>query len=122
MDYSTEVRRRFAAAVPNWVDHSDGVVVVAEAEDRTLGLWVRCHMSVVDSTIASVAFEVFGCPDSIAASSLIAERLCGRSLKTLDQIDVRRVAVELSIPTEKLGKLLRMEDAVLACKAQVDAD
>ena len=122
MDYSTEVRRRFAAAVPNWVDHSEGVVVVAEAEDRTLGVWARCQMSVVDSTIASVAFEVFGCPDFIAASSLIAERLCGQSLKTLDQIDVRRVAVELSIPTEKLGKLLRMEDAVLACKAQVDAD
>ena len=115
MAYGSEVRRRFASASRRALDEADARVATGLAEDRTLSVWVKFQIRVTDSVVDQVGYEVFGCPETIAAASLIAERLEGRSIAAIPDIDVHAIAAELSIPVDKLGKLLRIEDAVVAC-------
>ena len=121
MAYGSEVRRRFASASRASLDDSDARVVAGTAEDRTLGVWVRLQIRVADAVVDQVGYEVFGCPDTVAAMSLIAERLSGRSIAAIPDIDIRAIAAELSIPVDKLGKLLRIEDAARVCWRQASA-
>ena len=44
--------------------------------------------------------------------------MTGVPLADFQGLEVRRLAQELSIPTEKLGKLLRLEDAARAAVAE----
>jgi NifU-like protein involved in Fe-S cluster formation len=116
MDYSSQVLRRFrsplragalAAGLPG--------TVRGEAEDRSLNIWVRFHVQAPGSRIEAVRFEIFGCPHSVAAAAWVAEWLEGREPSALAAWDVHAAARALDVPTEKLGKLLRIEDALLAC-------
>lgn len=120
MAHGSEVRRRFALASRKSLDEAEPRVATGIAEDRTLGVWVKFQIRVTDSVVDQVGYEVFGCPETIAAASLIAERLEGRSFAAIPDIDVNDIAAELSIPVDKLGKLLRIEDAVLACWRQAE--
>ena len=118
MAYGADVRRRFAAASRRSLDEADARVVTCVAEDRTLNVWIKFQLRVADSVIDQIGYEVFGCPETIAAASLMAERLEGRSIAATPDIDVHAIAAELSIPIDKLGKLLRIEDAIHACYRQ----
>ena len=51
----------------------------------------------------------------MAAASVVAEWLEGRRVDDARELDVRALCAELDVPVEKLGKLLRIEDAVAAC-------
>lgn len=119
MDYSVEVRRRFAAALAaeRSIPTGSEVSASAEAEDRTLGIWARARIGISDGRIVAAEFDVWGCPDTIAAANLAAERMRGVALADFHGLNSRELAEELGIPTEKLGKLLRLEDAALAAVA-----
>ncbi len=132
MDYSPEVVRRFTAALeaPKAPEEPEapeapeggpegGRVVSAEAEDRTLNVWVRFRVEASRGMIRSVGYEVFGCPHTIAAAGWAAERLRGASAEVLGAFDARAAREALDVPAEKLGKLLRIEDALRACAAQL---
>lgn len=94
-------------------------VVAAESEDRTLNVWVRFEVEVSQGVIRRAGFQVFGCPHTVAAASWVADALLGRPAESLAQIDMRQVGRELDVPIEKLGKLLRIEDAVSACRQRL---
>ena len=115
MDYSREVRRRFGDQAGREPLSRLGAVVAGEAQDRTLGVWVKFQLEVVDAQIISASYEVFGCPHAIAATDWVSQWLTRRSLDTVCQLDMHVVARELEVPVQKLGKLLRIEDALLAC-------
>jgi NifU-like protein involved in Fe-S cluster formation len=119
MDYSPEVVRRFEAAAAGQADLRPGApeprTVAAEAEDRTLNMWVRFEVEVSQGIIRQAVFQVFGCPHTVAAASWVADSLRGKSAESLAQLDVLELSRALGVPTEKLGKLLRIEDAVSAC-------
>lgn len=119
MDYSPEVVQRFAAARPVEGPVGSGRAAArtaaAEAEDKTLNVWVRFEVEVSEGRIDAAAFQVFGCPHCVAAASWVAEWLRGRPAEALRQVNARQVQEALQVPTEKLGKLLRIEDAVAAC-------
>ena len=119
MDYSVEIERRFDAVAAAEPLPDGGFEIAGEAEDRALNVWVRFEVQVSGGTIGNVRFRVFGCPHTIAAASWIAEALRGAPAEALRGLDMERVRRELSIPREKLGKLLRIEDAVLACIEQI---
>ena len=89
--------------------------MAGEAEDRTLHVWVRFELQLVEDAVAAAGFQAFGCPHTIAAASIVAEWLEGRSVEAARGLDVKAVCAELEVPIEKLGKLLRIEDAVAAC-------
>jgi NifU-like protein involved in Fe-S cluster formation len=116
MDYSSEVLRHFRSPLRagELADDAPGTIH-GEAEDRSLNVWVQFHVQVSGSHIEAVRFEAFGCPHTIAAAASAAEWLDGRAPSALGEWDVHAAARALGVPTEKLGKLLRIEDALLAC-------
>ena len=116
MEYSSAVERHFAA--PRKARELPGGspgLVAGEAEDRTLHVWVRFQLQIVDGVVAAAGFQAFGCPHTLAAASAVAEWLEGRPVEEARTLDVKAVCAELEVPVEKLGKLLRIEDAVAAC-------
>jgi NifU-like protein involved in Fe-S cluster formation len=116
MDYSSEVVRRFRSPLRADV-LADGLpgIVTGDAEDRSLNVWLRFQVQVSARRIEAVRFQAFGCPHTIAAAEWIAERLEGDDVEALAGVDVHAAARALEVPTEKLGKLLRIEDALIAC-------
>jgi NifU-like protein involved in Fe-S cluster formation len=116
MEYSSAVKRHFAA--PSRARELQGGMpglVAGEAEDRTLHIWVRFQLQIVGGVVAAAGFQAFGCPHTVAAASAVADWLEGRSVAAARKLDVKEVCAELEVPIEKLGKLLRIEDAVAAC-------
>jgi NifU-like protein involved in Fe-S cluster formation len=116
MEYSSAVQRHFAA--PRRARELQGGMpglVAGEAEDRTLHVWVRFQLQVVEDVVAAAGFQAFGCPHTVAAASVVADWLEGRSVEGARGLDVKALCAELDVPIEKLGKLLRIEDAVAAC-------
>jgi len=116
MEYSPEVVRRFDST-RRAGELKTGLVglVSGEAEDRTLGVWVRFQLQVNDGIVRAVRFAAFGCPHTIAAADCAAERVEGARATVLQALDMRAIQRELGVPVEKLGKLLRIEDALAAC-------
>lgn len=116
MNYSPEVLQRFGLPQADgaFPDETEGVVR-GEAEDRSLGIWVRFDVRVHEGLIRAARFRLFGCPHAIAAASLICERLEDQPARSLSAIDLRVVAESIDLPVEKYGKLLKIEDALLEC-------
>jgi NifU-like protein involved in Fe-S cluster formation len=116
MEYSPAVERHFAAPkkARELPPRLPGLVA-GEAEDRTLHVWVRYQLQIVDGVVKAAGFQVFGCPHTVAAASAVADWLEGRSVAAARELVVKAVCAELEVPVEKLGKLLRIEDAVAAC-------
>jgi len=122
MEYSSEVRRRFLTpARAGAISANDGPSVTGTAEDRSLNVWIRFALRYNGSTIQQVRFQAYGCPHSLAAADLIASELEGKSLGALLEIDLDQVAGTISLPREKHGILLRIEDALADCHAQAVA-
>lgn len=121
MDYSPEVRRRFTEAPgAGALDASLPGRVCGEAEDRSLNVWVRFELQVADGRVADARFQAYGCPHTIAAASWAAEWIRGRGTDALSALDVRGLVERLEVPTEKTGKVLRVEDALAACRRRLD--
>ena len=116
MDYSPEVRRRFFG--PNcfgdW-ESKRREVFRGSAEDTTQGVWVRFDAQIAHGRVAAVRYQTFGCPHTVAAASAVAEEWTGTAVGQPPAFDVRRVAEELTVPVQKLGRLLLVEDAVRRC-------
>ncbi len=116
MEYGSATARYFealdrAGELPNGLPG----LVSGEAEDRTLHVWVRFQLQLQGGIVRLARFQVFGCPHAVAAASKVAEWLEGRSEAEARALDARAVCAELEVPVEKLGKLLRIEDAVAGC-------
>jgi NifU-like protein involved in Fe-S cluster formation len=116
MEYSKAVQRHFAAP-ERARELQRGVpgLVAGEAEDRTLHVWVRFQLQIVEDVVVAAGFQAFGCPHTVAAASVVADWLEGRSVAAASKLDVKALCAALEVPVEKLGKLLRIEDAVAAC-------
>ena len=121
MDYEPEVKKRFLS--PNRVkSFEEGIagVVTGESSDRTLNVWVRFQVQVINGLIRAIRFNVYGCPYTVAAVDWAAEWLEGRetgALLGLGMIDRRK---ELGVPLDRLGKLLLIEDAAAACQKKLE--
>lgn len=117
-----EVRRLFAAPARSG-EYPPGTPGVAsgEAEDRALQVWVRFQLEVSDGIVRGARYRVFGCPHTIAAAERAAGWLEGRPVEAIAALDMRAIGEELEVPAEKLGKLLRIEDALAACRRSLEA-
>lgn len=116
MEYSPAVLRHFEAPErPRKLPPGAAGVVIGEAEDRTQGVWVRFELSIVAGVIQAVALQVFGCPHTVAAAQVVADWLSGRAVEEARGLNAKALCAELAVPVDKLGKLLRIEDALAAC-------
>lgn len=116
MEYAPEVRRRLGSpGRSGLLDPSGRGRASGEAEDRSLNVWVRFEVQSVDGSVRAVRFQAYGCPHFIAAADWVAEQLEGRPTRSLGEPGIRSAQAALDVPTEKLGKLLVIEDALAAC-------
>ncbi len=67
------------------------------------------------ATVEQLAFQAYGCPYLIAASSRAMEILAPGPVARIAAFDPATLVTELAIPPEKLGSLLILQDALRNC-------
>jgi nitrogen fixation NifU-like protein len=114
MEYSSEVRERFAhpSNVGRLPVAADVITASAGSIEQGVKFWLYARVAL--GRIEELKYRVYGCPHSIAAVSLASEQLVHLELETLDRWQWRQVAEKLDVPAEKRGRLLTLEDAVRA--------
>ena len=89
-------------------------VVTGEGGGSGQDAWVRFHLRVGDGIVKDARFEALGCPHTLAVAAWIAEQLPTRRRESLVPGEPHAWARALAVPTEKLGRLLAVEDALRA--------
>ncbi|HET8691426.1 MAG TPA: iron-sulfur cluster assembly scaffold protein [Steroidobacteraceae bacterium] len=113
--YSPRVLELFEALPRSGDLPPGGQVVHGEALALDRGAWVRFEARIEQGHIADCRFRAWGCPHTLAAAALAAERLAtGGELP-----DARGLARELEAPAEKLGRFLVVEDAIQALMSEM---
>jgi cysteine desulfurase len=79
--------------------------------------WVRFHLAVTGDIVKSARFKAYGCPHTLAVVDWLTQQLPGRRRDQGPPGTPASWAEALSVPIEKLGRLLIVEDALLACFA-----
>jgi NifU-like protein involved in Fe-S cluster formation len=89
--------------------------VTGEAGAPGQDTWIRFHLLVADGVVKDARFQAYGCPHTLAVAAWMATQLPGRRREALQPGTPTDWAKTHSVPTEKLGRLLVIEDAVQAC-------
>ncbi len=92
-----------------------GGEIVGEAGGPGQEVWVRFRLQVRDGSVRKASFKAYGCPQTLAVAAWLAVRLEGRSRAELIPGTPEDWARELAVPAEKLGRLLKIEDALREC-------
>jgi NifU-like protein involved in Fe-S cluster formation len=91
------------------------------AGSRQRGTWIQFdlawRLSCGPAIIESARFLAFGCPHTIAVAAWVAERAAGRGPDPALPESPAALAERFAVPTEKLGRLLLVEDAWAAAVA-----
>ncbi len=94
-----------------------GRMVSGEAGGPDKGTWVRFHLRVDGGTVKEARFQALACPHTMDTAGWLCEQLPGRTRDGLIPGTPAAWAAARSVPVEKLGRLLIIEDALLACLA-----
>jgi NifU-like protein involved in Fe-S cluster formation len=89
-----------------------GRVVDGEAAAIDRGAWVRFEARIVGGRIADCAFRAWGCPHTLAAAAWAASALRRAAVQDFPVVEAARLARELDVPPEKMGRMLVVEDAL----------
>jgi cysteine desulfurase len=90
-------------------------VATGEAGGPGQDTWVRIHMLVDGDVVKDARFQAYGCPHTLGVAAWMATQLPGRRREALQPGTPTEWASEHSVPVEKLGRLLVIEDAVRVC-------
>lgn len=115
--YNALVRQYFrhpvhAGALPS------GGTSRAEACCEIPGARVRLAASADGDRLLALRFGVYGCPHLIAAAEWACEHLEGRHIGALDRLARDELMTALSVPVEKTGRILLLEDTMRRLKAE----
>jgi NifU-like protein involved in Fe-S cluster formation len=113
VSYNEAVRRHFAD--PLHAGDLQGTferTLVADVSDSDKGAHIVMVAGIRDDVIARMAFRAWGCPHLIAALESACERLVGQPVASLENYDSADITQELSVPPEKMGRILLLEDAL----------
>ncbi|MGH8210742.1 MAG: aminotransferase class V-fold PLP-dependent enzyme [Steroidobacteraceae bacterium] len=98
--------------------HGPGTVLTGESGGPGQEIWVRFHLTVADGTVKAARFKAYGCPHTLKVADWLTRRLAGRMREEGVPGTPSSWAEALSVPVEKLGRLLVIEDALRACLAR----
>lgn len=113
--YNDAVRRYFANPV-----HAGDLPAncprdsVAEACVSSNGCRVVLAAAVDNGILRAIRFRAFGCPHLIAAAEAFCADAEGGPTAALRNFDVRALMERLSVPVEKTGRILLLQDAAEA--------
>src|SRR6185437_16280082 len=77
--------------------------------------WVRFHLTVADDIVKAARFKAYGCPHTLKVAEWLVGQLPGRRRDQGIPGNPAGWAQTIDVPTEKLGRLLTVEDALTAC-------
>lgn len=81
------------------------------------GARVVVHMALdTADRVRTMRWQAWGCPHTLATLGWLSEQWVGRTLADPPAGGPPGWARELGVPVEKLGRLLIIEDAILACR------
>jgi nitrogen fixation protein NifU and related proteins len=95
-------------------------VLKGEAGLEALGTRVRFMLRVADDRLLEVRYRAYGCPHTLAFCEWLARSLEGQAIGAFELRDPLSWAQQLGVPAAKLGRLLVVEDALLAALTQCD--
>lgn len=105
--YSAPVRALFADTA-HCRDLPGGIAGFADGQ----GVRVRLTATRDGSRLVRLGFRAFGCPHFIAACELFCRSFEGRGAGGLADFNAADIMRDLSVPVEKTGRILVLEDAV----------
>jgi hypothetical protein len=73
---------------------------------------VRFELHIDAGTVKSARFSAYGCPHTLAVAAWLCEMLEGQKLERFSPGSPAEWAEKFAVPTEKLGRLLVVEDAM----------
>lgn len=120
MRYPPLVREHFDRPRQLGPPRGPGPVARGLAGSPAAGARILIEARVVGGRLEEVTFRALGCPWVIAGCSLAVERLVGAPVAALAGFDPAALAAELDLPTERLGRLLILQDALRNCLADWD--
>lgn len=119
MSYNEAVRRRFTdPRHAGDLQRQYDIVLNAEVADSDNGMHIFMAAGIRDDNIAELAFRVWGCPHLIASLEATCERLPGQPAASLENYDLADITQQLSVPAEKMGRILLLQDALAMLWAQ----
>jgi len=80
--------------------------------------WVRFHLAVANDIVKAARFKAYGCPHTVEVAQWLTDRLPGRRRDEGVPGNPAEWAQTLGVPVDRLGRLLVVEDALLACFAR----
>jgi cysteine desulfurase len=92
-----------------------GAVVRGEAGGPGQDTWVRFELLVEGDTVKDARFQAFACPHTMDTTAWLCGELRGRRREALIPGTPAAWAASRGVPAEKLGRLLKVEDALRAC-------
>ena len=105
--YNERVRAYFAnPAHAGTIDD----VIAASADDQ--GIRLRLYAAGEAGRIRALRFQAWGCPHVIAAAEAFCASYEGRPVGELLEFSVADLMQSLSVPLDKTGRILVLEDAV----------
>jgi NifU-like protein involved in Fe-S cluster formation len=105
--YSAKVRELFAKP-----GHGGDLADAAVVEMAQQGVRLRLSAAHAGGRIESLRFRAYGCPHVIAACELFCQAYEGRPVTALNDFQATDIMGDLSVPVEKTGRILVLEDAV----------
>jgi NifU-like protein involved in Fe-S cluster formation len=117
--YNQTVRRHFADPQHSGDLQEDyELMLVADVSESGDGAHIVMSAGIRGGTIARMAYRVRGCPHLIAALELACTTLESQPVAGLENFDSADITQELSMPAEKTGRILLLEDALATLWAQ----
>lgn len=118
MNYNALTRRHFAAASHAGVLTGPNTRRGA-AGSRASGTWVQFDLQFAqqggsEEVLRAVRFAAFGCPHVIAVADWIAQQATDLPAPWRFPESIAALKLRFEVPTEKLGRLLVVEDAWIA--------
>ena len=122
IDLAVEALRREVARLRGLSPASESSSAPGEGASGEAGgpgqeTWVRFHLTVTGDIVKSARFKAYGCPHTLAVVDWLTQQLPGRRRDQGPPGTPASWAEALSVPIEKLGRLLMVEDALLAAFA-----
>lgn len=92
--------------------------LVGEAGGPGQDTWVRFHLAVAGDIVKAARFKAYGCPHTVRVAQWLTDRLPGRRRDEGTPGNPPSWAESLGVPVDRIGRLLVVEDALLACLAR----
>jgi NifU-like protein involved in Fe-S cluster formation len=105
--YSVRVRELFSAPVHAGVLDSPLCIAV---EDQ--GVQISLYAEIAAGEVQALRFQAWGCPHVIATAEAFCAGYEGRPIADLLEFSASDFMQSLSVPVEKTGRILVIEDAV----------